>query len=164
VAGAYSTTGVTASYRWLRNGTVIPGAVGPTFALTGSHFGDTIAAEVTLRAVGFTPLTSIVGERVVAAGPAPTATGTGLPKITGVAKACGTLTASPGIWSRDGLTFTYRWLSSTGSVVGTGSTLLVPSVAGISYRVEVTATGEGFAPGAAVSALTTKVAAASPCV
>jgi hypothetical protein len=51
-------------------------------------------------------------------GAAPTVSSTSKPKVAGSFKAGGTLTVSTGLWSLDGLTFSYQWFSGTDAIAG----------------------------------------------
>ncbi|GAB4086727.1 hypothetical protein GCM10028784_33570 [Myceligenerans cantabricum] len=93
-----------------------------------------------------------VGELVAAEVPA--IENTAPPEITGKARPGRTLTADPGAWSVDGLTFRYQWLRdgepihrAHGKSTGTGPRYKVtPRDVGHELTVEVTAEAEGYAP------------------
>jgi hypothetical protein len=76
------------------------------------------------------------------------------PVISGTPQPGKTLTASPGEWNTEGLTFGYQWQSNGTDIVGaTSSTYRVtPADRGAVITVVVTATAEGSAPGTATSA------------
>jgi subtilisin family serine protease len=79
------------------------------------------------------------------------------PVITGSPQPGKTLTASPGEWNTEGLTFSYQWQSNGVDIVGaTSSTYRVtPADRGVVITVVVTATADGLAPGTATSARVT---------
>ena len=83
------------------------------------------------------------------------------PTIKGTAKVGSALTASPGTWSRSGLTFTYQWLQNGSAIAGATGPSLTPTRAqrGKRITVQVTASSLGFATTSVVSAPTATVQA-----
>jgi hypothetical protein len=85
------------------------------------------------------------------------------PKAQGKAVDGAKLAATPGTWSKDGLTFSYQWLRDGEPVAdATSKTLrLTPADIGHRMSVQVTASRPGAFPGVAVSTETAKVQARS---
>jgi beta-xylosidase len=81
------------------------------------------------------------------------------PKVQGKAVDGAKLTATPGTWSKDGLTFTYQWLRDGEPVADATRKTLWLTSADIGHRmsVRVTASQPGAFPGEAVSTQTAKV-------
>jgi uncharacterized protein (DUF2141 family) len=160
--GTWNVTGTTFTYRWLRNGVALPGVTTATYALTGEDSGDEIQAEVTGHVAGYS--NAIVTTNTVRAtdGAAPKATTA--TKVTGAALQGVTLTATTGVWSLDGLTFSYQWFEGTSLLTGTAiadatssTYALQSSDTGQHVWVVVTATRDGYAAGTSTSLLTAAV-------
>ena len=175
---------------WLRDGTPIAGATGNTYTLVAEDAGRSVTARVTAQrpdyaqengsgaVVGFTAFTTTAtgGGAVVAANPGgggggggtptptPTITNTAKPAITGDAVVGGSLAASQGTWSTDGLTFAYQWLRDGEPIAGATATQYAPVVAdlGKAVSVKVTATKSGSTPGTATSDPVTVEKGAAP--
>ncbi|HEX4443498.1 MAG TPA: carboxypeptidase regulatory-like domain-containing protein [Galbitalea sp.] len=159
-AGVWNVVGATFSYEWFRDGIEIPGVTGTTFVPTSEEYGETISVEITAHAAGYDPVTFSPNSLQVTAGAAPT--NVTKPKITGSMVAGSTLSASNGIWSLDGLTFSYQWYSGTGTATiipgATSSTWVVDeTLHGQPVFVVVTATRDGYASAGAASTSTGSV-------
>jgi len=154
----------TSSYRWLRNGVVIPGATGTSYKATGSDLFDVISAEVTSKSTGYSDFVGVTSAASVIEGVAPVASK--LPVISGAAKECTTLTASTGTWPVDGVTFSFAWYSNAAptTVIGTSATYTVPdnTHTGAKVFVIVTANAKGYATATATSAPTAVITNACP--
>jgi hypothetical protein len=164
-AGTWNVTGTTFTYRWFRNGVALPGVTTATYTLTGEDSGDEIQAEVTGHAAGYNA--TVVTTNTVAAtdGAAPKATTA--TKVTGSALQGLALTATTGVWSLDGLTFSYQWYEGTSVLTGTAisgatsSTYTLQSWdAGQHVWVVVTATRVGYTAGTSTSLLSAAVVGA----
>ncbi|WP_193609800.1 glycoside hydrolase family 3 N-terminal domain-containing protein [Nocardioides lijunqiniae] len=57
-AGAWSVPGVTTTYRWLRDGAVVPGATGSSYRLGAADVGRRLQVRVTATAAGYLPGTA----------------------------------------------------------------------------------------------------------
>ena len=66
-APTFGVTGVTLSYRWLRNGVLMPGATATSFVTSTGQINDSIAVEVTAKAPGYLPWVSLLDARVITA-------------------------------------------------------------------------------------------------
>jgi len=143
-------TKATVSYRWLRNGVVVPGLTKSSFTVPGSHYLDELSVEVTAKSAGFDDYVEIVGAVTVAQGAAPKASK--VPVVTGTIASCTTLSASTGTWSFDGATYTYQWYGAVNGLrVGATGPTYTDQVGGEKLYVVVTAHAEGFALGNARS-------------
>ena len=154
----------TSSYRWLRNGLVIPGATATSYKATGSDYLDAISVEVTAKSTGYSDFVGVTSPATVTTGVAPVASK--LPVVSGAAKECATLTASTGTWPVDGMTFSFAWYSNAAptTVIGTSATYTVPDTThtGAKLFVIVTATAKGYATATATSAPTAVITNACP--
>jgi len=163
VAARFPVT-ATSSYRWLRNGVVIPGATSTTYKATGSDYLDAISVEVTAKSTGYSNYVGFTSPATVTTGGAPVASK--LPAISGAAKECATLTASTGTWPVDGVTFSFAWYSNAAptTVIGSNPTYVVPdnTHTGAKLFVIVTANAKGYATSTATSATTAIIANACP--
>jgi hypothetical protein len=159
--GAWNVVATTFTYSWYRDGIIIPGVTGATFTPTGDEVGEVISVDVVAHAAGYYPATASPGSVSVITGAAPTATAA--PKVTGIAHVSSTLASTSGVWSLDGLTFTYQWWSGTGVTASEidGATentyQLTAAEIGKPVYVVVTATRDGFAPSSRASLSTAVV-------
>lgn len=142
--------GVTNTYQWLRNGSTISGATGPTYVTTTADVDKAITLRVIGKLPGYTDGTSTSNAitATIGAAPAPTT----LPTISGVAAARETLTATSGTWPGTS-TYAYQWFVNGVAVAKeTKSTYVVRTRdAGLPVYVRVTATQSGKQPGVAQS-------------
>ena len=143
-------TKATVSYRWLRNGVVVPGLTKSSFTVPGSNFRDELSVEVTAKSAGFDDYVETLGAVTVVRGAAPKASK--VPGVTGTIASCTTLSASTGTWSIDGATYTYQWYGTVNGLrVGATGPTYTDQVGGEKLYVVVTADAEGFALGTARS-------------
>jgi hypothetical protein len=117
-AGTWNTTGMTVTYQWARGGVAIPGATATTFVPTGTGLGDEMTVTVTTSKAHFISGRAVSTVKKVIAGAAPTVSSTSRPTVTGTLGAANTLTVSTGLWSLDGLTFSYQWFAGTDPLAG----------------------------------------------
>jgi hypothetical protein len=156
-AGTWNTTGVTVRYQWARGGVAIPGATASTFVPTGTGLGDEMTVTVTASKSHFITGTALSTVTKVIAGAAPTVSSSSKPKVTGTLGAGKTLTVSTGLWSLDGLTFSYQWFvngqpidpSQVTNLGNQHSYLVTGSDCG-KITVSVTASRQGYASSAPV--------------
>lgn len=156
---------------WVRDGGVV--GTGSTYTLTGADSGKKVVARVVARRpsyvqenrtgelVVFDPTSFEVESAVVAGAPVtPGGPGGGStianstkPSVGGVAKVGRTLTANPGTWNVDGLTFAYQWLRDGNAIPSATSSdyRAVAADRGTSLSVLVTATKVGSTSGSATS-------------
>jgi hypothetical protein len=163
VAPGKWTAGTAFSYRWLRNGAVIPGATSATYKLTQTDQARRISIKVTGSKPLFGPVTRhIVGAAVVAPS-ITTLVNKTLPAMTGTARVGSTLKATPGAWSQAGTTFKYQWLRNRAlpiaGATGASYTVTAADTAYSSLSVKVYAAKRGWTSGSAVSASTGRIAA-----
>ena len=128
---------------------------------TGPVTVDGAAHTVAYRATDVAGNTGETGAVDVAAepDPDPSPSATALPEVTGDARVGARLTATPGTWDQDGLTFSYQWLSDGVVVPGarTGQYVVRGNDVGSRISVQVTARRGDVAPGVAESAATAPV-------
>lgn len=140
-AAAFTPSGTTVAYQWLRNGASISGAKAVSYTLTAADLGKTISVRITASKTDFETYTGTVNAGKVAAG---TQTVIGKAKVTGTPKVTKTLTAVPG--TATGAKVTYQWLSNGKVLKGaTGKTLkLARALKGKRISVKVTYTRVGY--------------------
>jgi hypothetical protein len=111
----FNTTGLTLQYAWFRNDIQVEGATGPTWTPLGGSLGDEVYAQVSATKSGSLPAQFFSNSVRIGEGTAPVQTapakisgmtGSGTPKAPKVGNV---LSATPGTWNVDGLTFTYQW-------------------------------------------------------
>ena len=156
---------------WVRDGGVV--GTGSTYTLTGADSGKKVVARVVARRpsyvqenrmgelVVFDPTSFEVESAVVTAAPVTpggpgggsTIANTTKPSVGGVAKVGRTLTANPGTWNVDGLTFGYQWLRDGDAIASATSSdyRAVAEDRGSAIGVLVTASKAGSTPGSATS-------------
>lgn len=157
--------------QWLRDGVRIEGATDTSYALTAADQDATISVRHTATRptyvqeegrgapVSFAPAHATSGGVEVAQGTAPT----GTVSITGLPKVGQKLSATPGTWSRSGLSFAYTWKAG-GKTLAIGPTYTVkPGDIGTTITVTAVGSKEGYADGSATSA-GVKVAKVTPTV
>ena len=167
IADADGLDDVSFAYRWLSNNgnsdTEIAGATGLTYTLADDHEGNTIKVKVSFTddAGNAETLTSAATAEVA---PRPNSPATGLPVISGTARAGETLTANTaGIADADGLddvSFSYRWLADDADISGaTGVTYtLADDDQGKAIEVTVSFTDDAGNGETLTSAATAEVA------
>jgi hypothetical protein len=150
VTTGFVTTGVSLSYEWFRNGVSLPGITGPTWTPTASSYGDDVEVHVTATKTGYATQVFVSNAIQVSQAVAPVATTK--PVISDTTPQVGqTLTATPGVWNVDGLTFTYQWkINGSNAPNGNLSTFLVPATTGV-ITVTVSAGKTGWDGGEATS-------------
>lgn len=130
------------TYKWLRDGVVIPGATALTYTITAKDQGHTLVLES-----GTWYDTHIYSNPVAvpAAGELKQLTNVTKPVVTGDAVTGSVMKVSAGTWSvpSDRLTFTYNWLDGSKTVSGATFTPEQPQV-GKTLAVLVTASAPGY--------------------
>ncbi|TBN55378.1 hypothetical protein EYE40_14285 [Glaciihabitans arcticus] len=154
------------TYVWYRDGVPVWSARTPTFTPPAEFVGDTVHVQVSAILPGYSEWGWYHSGWTISQGAAPTAVGANAPKVSGTAAGCSVLSATPGIWTADGSTYTYQWHASVdGPIPGaTANQFAVPSgaFAGQQLFVVVKATRSGLAAGTAQS-LPTQPVPASTC-
>lgn len=154
--GQWSATPSGFTYQWAANGVAIAGATTPSVTVTPAVQGKTLTVTVTATSGSKTASASSVPTAAVTTGPILNRT---LPTISGVARVGEQLTASPGTWSANAPTFTYRWLVDGATIAGATVATFTPteSMVGQKLSVVVTASQTGYQNGSAESAKTAAV-------
>ncbi len=169
-------TGVSFSYRWLRDdgtgATEIAGATSSAYTVSEDDPGQSITARVSFTddAGNAESLTSapVVPIAVISAQVPDNSPATGTPSVSGTARVGETLTAdTSGIADADGLDnveYAYRWLPDDTEVPGTTSSsyTLTTSEQGKTVRVRGTFTDDAGNAESLTSAPTAAIAAAGP--
>jgi hypothetical protein len=176
LTGSYSYSDVdndlegTSTFRWLRNGTAIPGATATTYILVAADSGATITFEVTPVAVsGVLTGNAVTSGGITVTNSAPLATAVSITDNNGGDALVGdSLSGSYSYSDIDNDTegaSTYRWLRDGAAIPGATAQnyTLVTADSGASISFEVTPVAvSGTTPGAAVSSSTITVANSAP--
>jgi surface antigen len=154
--GVWSPKGVRLTYRWLRNGVVIPAATGTAYRLTRDDAGKNISVSVTGTYPGKLPRTaSSLATSPVSAGTITPAT----PQITGDPIVGSYLVAVPGAWSPSDVALTYQWYANGKKISGADERTwkVGKKRVGNAITVRVTGSGPGFEPVTAESSPSPRV-------
>jgi hypothetical protein len=130
------TAGTSLSYQWLRSGSAIPGASGPTYTAVAGDMGKNVSVRVTGAKTGYATASVTSAAVTVAAGTLTAKT----PTISGTAKVGAKLTAKPGTWTA-GTTLKYQWSVGGKTVAGATKSTYTPAAADRGKTVKVTVTG-----------------------
>ena len=145
-AGAWRPSGVTLTYQWLRNGTVIPSATAPRFVLSVADLAQNISVRVTGSKTGLKTLAATSAKTpAIALG---TLINSAVPRAAGTTKVGSTLTAGPGTWAPTAITYTYQWLRGGVAIPGAVRSTYVLTAADLGTRTsaKVTGTKAGYLP------------------
>jgi len=156
-AGAYSVPGTTVTYQWLRGGTAVAGATGPTLRLGPADAGATVAVRVTASKPGYEPVVTTLSAGKVANGTFRLSKAA----ISGKARVGKTLTATGAVASLLGTRASYQWYRGSKAVSGATSAryTIVAADKGKRLSVRITAARAGYTTMTSTSAATGKVKA-----
>jgi hypothetical protein len=135
------TEGAVPHIQWLLNGRAIPGATGTTYVPLPTNAGDEISVRVTGSQSGKLDVVAETSAVTIAKGAAPTIRTA--PVIIGTT----TLSATPGVWTVSGLTFSYEWKLADAIVGMTDTLVLLPETTLADYTLTVRATRYGYEAG-----------------
>lgn len=160
-AGSWTPTASAYTYQWLADGTAIDGATGSTFVPAAELVGRPISVRVRAAKGGYTAA-STTSDTTAAVAPGALSS-TARPTITGTPRVGSRLTASPGGWSKTGLTHGYQWLVDGQEVGGATGSTFVPRAEDLdgTVTVRVTASRPGYTSASAASVATGRVARGS---
>ena len=155
-SGTWIPTLTSSITQWLRDGEPIPGAAWSFYTVTDEDLGHSLTVQVTGYSAGYVPTpavsapTTVVGKRMI----------TATPTISGTVKVGRTLTARPGDWTPNGVTYGYQWLRWGQEIAGaTAKTYTVGlDDQGTSLSVRVTGRKADWGDTPATSAWTVNVA------
>jgi hypothetical protein len=128
------------AFRWLMDGTPVEGATERGFRLTQSHFGRSLACEVTASNTAGSAVAQSAAVTVGVAPPLNLAS----PLLSGEARVGGVINCDPGSWT--GASFlSYSWLRNGAVVPGASGTRLplTSRELGLAVACRVTASGPG---------------------
>lgn len=157
--GEWNTNGLSFTYRWLRNGADISGAVGNAYVVNTADAGKKISVRITASKPGFASAAATSASTSVIA--AVTALkNTSKPVVSGSLAVRKTLTVSVGKWNLTGLSYTYQWQRDGKSISGATakSYKITATDAGSRMSVRVGASKAGYSPVYATSAKSKAVA------
>lgn len=147
-------SGVTFTYRWLKDGQVVSTSSG--YAVDSADVGASFTVEVTGSKSGYSSVTKTSAQ--TAAVSLATFRYWSVPKISGTAKVGKTLIVNPGLWD-SGTTVSIEWLRAGVPIAGaTGRTYkLTTKDKGKQISVRMVAENDGYESKTVVSAKTGKV-------
>ncbi|NQX28343.1 S8 family peptidase [Microbacteriaceae bacterium VKM Ac-2854] len=141
--GTWGPAPVALSYQWKRAGVVIAGATGASYTLVGEDLGNRVSVSVTGTKPGYATLTkSSASSTVVTAASLRSAT----PTITGTAAVGQKLTANPGDWAPQPVSYAYAWYRGGSAIAGATAATYTPVAAdaGTALTVRVTGSKLGY--------------------
>ncbi|RYB95503.1 hypothetical protein EUA93_14830 [Nocardioides oleivorans] len=143
---------VTMSYQWLRDGSDIGNATGPTYTLTTADYTRVVTLRVTARKPSYVEGRTTSNALSITAGGA--LQGTGQPTISGTASVGSSLQVTTGSWSPGATDYRYQWLRQGAPIPDAkgSSYSLRAADAGKDVSVTVFASAQGFAEGALTTA------------
>lgn len=164
-AGTWSVTDPQVTYQWLRNGSPIDAATSSSYRLIEADAGTDVSAAVVASASGYVDGTASASPVHITTATQPLIVNTAPPVIAGAAKVGQTLSATPGIWSVEGVTVGYEWLLDGMETGATGATYpLSEQTLGRSVSVRATAAKPGHVDGIATSGSVVVQSADQPAV
>lgn len=138
-AGAWTPSGLTLTYRWLRNGVVIPAATATKYVLSPDDLAHNLSVRVTGSKSGLKTLTTTSANTpAIALG---TLSNSAVPKVAGTTKVGSTLAAAPGTWSPTNLTYAYQWSRGGVIIPGANKSTYVLTAGDLGTRTSVKVTG-----------------------
>jgi hypothetical protein len=143
--GRWSPEDVDVTYRWLRNGSRIPGQDGRRYRPRLADVGQRISVRVTARDTA-TPGSGVVVDSDAVRVRKGVLVATERPRVTGVLRFGRTVAATQGAWSRKPSSVRYRWYRSGEPIAGaTGARHRIAAEdVGREVSVRVTAKREGY--------------------
>ena len=141
--GTWSNSPTSYAYRWVRNGTDIPGATSNTYTVQAADFNVSLTCRVTAtNAAGSASATS---QPVFPTNAAAAPQNTSAPVIGGEAREGRTLTCSQGTWNNSPTGFSYVWRRNGVAIGGatSNSYVVVAADVGTAITCTVTATNSG---------------------
>jgi len=157
--GTWQPEGLTFSYTWLRNGSAVNGANGPTYTLTAADLGAAMSVRVSA-----TSSDTDVHSEATASPTAAVKAGTiqmTTPTILGVRRVGSPLTATPGGGTPAGSSFAYQWSRNGVTIAGATGRSYTLAAADLNavVRVAVTASAAGYLPATVTSGGTGQITA-----
>ncbi|KQY60093.1 hypothetical protein ASD11_11400 [Aeromicrobium sp. Root495] len=148
--GAWSQTGVTTAWQWLRDGKAIPGATESTYSPALADRGTTLAVSASASKPGYASATRTVTAGTVGDG---IFTSTPRPRLSTTPRVSAPVSAEPGSWAPDAA-LSYQWLRDGKVVKGATRSTYTPVVADRGHRLSVTVTGRraGYTSASSTSA------------
>lgn len=138
-AGAWTPSGLTLTYRWLRNGVVIPAATATKYVLSPDDLAHNLSVRVTGSKSGLKTLTTTsVNTPAISLG---TLSNSALPKVAGTTKVGSTLAATPGTWAPTNLTYAYQWSRGGVTIPNANKSTYVLTARDLGTRTSVKVTG-----------------------
>ncbi|MEO3978192.1 hypothetical protein [Streptomyces sp. CAU 1734] len=146
--GRWSLQPTSYAYQWESGGRPIPGATGPTLAVSDELGGHTVVVRVTAKLDGHHNGSARSNPVSIPWGP--TLLPKVGPKIIGTVRVGEKLTADPGVWTPAAASYGYLWQIDHTEIVGEGPTLTLPAgYAGRNLTLTVTASRPGHVFGQA---------------
>ncbi|AEI10935.1 Ig-like domain repeat protein [Cellulomonas gilvus] len=163
-AGTWSPAGGAVGYSWLRDGVVISGATGASYAPVVADVGKRLSVRVTSQLPDLGLGVEVSAPTAPVRGPAPVASAA--PRVVGTAAVGKQLAATAGTWDVAGVTLKYQWVRSGVAISGATASRYTVTTKDVGKRlaVRVTASAPYRPAGVATSAVTGTVPKVTPVV
>ncbi|MDR1824718.1 MAG: family 43 glycosylhydrolase, partial [Bifidobacteriaceae bacterium] len=146
--GTWTPSDVQLAYQWKVAGAAVSGAVTSTYVVQPADANKAIIVVVTGVKTGYDSASATAGPVTAQ----PLALTTATPTISGTVKVGQTVTAVPGAWGPQPVSYVYQWTVGT-AVVGSGASYTIQTAdAGKTLKVEVAGSKVGYSTAAMVSA------------
>ena len=154
-AGTWNPEAATVTYQWAASGKAIGGATGASYVVKAADLGKRLSVSVTAAKSGY-PAATAKSAATAAVAKGAAAVTTAQPRITGTAKAGGTLQVTTGTWKPAPASYRYEWRAN-GTLLGTTTASLKLTTALRTKKITATvvAVRPGFTDGRATSAAVT---------
>ena len=135
--GVWGPAPVSLAYQWKRDGVPIAGETGTTYTPTVADADSSITFAVTASKTGFTTVTNTSAAKVIGL----PLSDIGIPVISGQTTVGQTLTANPGSWSPEPVSFTFQWKRAGVAIAGATAATYTAVAADGGKQLTVTVTG-----------------------
>lgn len=144
VPGSWSPAASSFTYQWFVGGVKVPGATGKTFTPGPTSVGQAVTVRVQAARTGYDPVAAN-SAATASLSPGPLSS-VERPSVIGDARVGSPLTATPGTWSKPGLSFTYQWFRAGAKIDGATRSTYRPTAADrdATVTVHVTARRLGY--------------------
>jgi large repetitive protein len=138
-------SGVTETYKWLRDGVAISGQTTLTYTIVSADAGKALTWQVTGKKTGYSD--AVLTSNTITGAPGAMPVLTSSLAVNGDGRLGTTLTVAAAVWDQAGVATTYQWLRDGTAISGqTGTSYTVTSTdIGKTLRLQVTGKKAGYA-------------------